>query len=92
MGNLYHLNSKIPECEEGEKVMTLSVKINKKTKQAFVTDIENGNTWSKKELEYVIGIIEKNNAISEYGDTYLALKDAYSAIISAENIMNSKGE
>ena len=67
--------------------MILSVKINKNTNQAFVTDLENGNTWSKKELEYVIGIIEKNNAISEYGDTYIALKDAYSAIITAENMM-----
>ena len=72
--------------------MILSVEINKKANEAFATDLESGNTWSKKELEYVIGIIEKNNAISEYGDTYTALKDAYSAIITAENIMNSKGE
>ena len=72
--------------------MILSVEINKKTNEAFATDLENGNTWSKKQLEYVIGIIEKNNAVSEYGDTYVALKDAYSAIITAENIMNSKGE
>lgn len=72
--------------------MILSVEINKKTNEAFATDLENGNTWSKKQLEYVIGIIEKNNAVSEYGDTYIALKDAYSAIITAENIMNSKGD
>ena len=72
--------------------MILSVEINKKTNEAFATDLENGNTWSKKQMEYVIGIIEKNNAVSEYGDTYIALKDAYSAIITAENILNSKGD
>ena len=69
---------------KGEKVMILSVKINRKTNQPFVTDLDNGNTWSKEALKNVIGIIEKNNAILEYGDTYIALKDAYSAIITAE--------
>ena len=33
---------------EGEKVMILSVEINKKANEAFATDLESGNTWSKK--------------------------------------------
>lgn len=47
--------------------MILSVHIHKETGKAFVTDLENGNTWSKENLEMVINFVEEHNAHSILG-------------------------
>lgn len=70
--------------------MILSVHIQKELGWAFVTDLENGVTWSKEDLEKVLNIIEENNLQLELGDNYIALKDAYAAIITAEKIVETE--
>lgn len=65
--------------------MILEVSIHHITKQVFVTDLENGVTWSKEDVERVLKLIEKNNLQHELGDNYIALKDAQKAIKIAEN-------
>lgn len=66
--------------------MILSVHIHKETGKAFVIDLENGNTWSKENLEMVINFVEEHNAHSILGDNYTAIMDAYAAIIVAEKL------
>lgn len=68
--------------------MILCVSIHHITKQVFVTDMENGVTWSKENVEKMLKCIEENNLQHKLGNDYIALKDAQKAIKIAENRFN----